>query len=97
IPIGTGVEGRQLLVVTRGGPLAGVAELGEICVRSPLLADGYVGADDLTRERFAANPATGDAADRTYRTGDLGRYLPDGAVSFHGRSDRQLKVRGHRI
>ena len=89
--------GRQLLVLGSAGALAGVGEVGEIHVRSPHLAGGYLGDDELTRQRFVANPITGRAGDRVYRTGDLGRYTPDGEVEWVGRADRQVKVRGFRI
>lgn len=51
----------------------------------------------LTRERFTGNPLTGNDEDRVYRTGDLGRYLPDGNVEFAGRRDGQVKLRGFRL
>ncbi|HEV2844442.1 MAG TPA: amino acid adenylation domain-containing protein, partial [Thermoanaerobaculia bacterium] len=88
LPLGRGMEDVQLLVLTRDGGLAGVGELGEIAVRSPHLAAGYMGDEALTREKF-----TGDL----YRTGDLGRYLPDGEVEFVARADNQVKIRGFRI
>ncbi|HEY4563350.1 MAG TPA: condensation domain-containing protein, partial [Thermoanaerobaculia bacterium] len=97
LPLGRGVRDAQLLVINRAGGLAGVGELGEIAVRSPHLARGYLGLDELPAERFQANPFTGEPADRIYRTGDLGRYLPDGEVTFAGRADHQVKLRGFRI
>ncbi|HEU0054926.1 MAG TPA: amino acid adenylation domain-containing protein, partial [Longimicrobium sp.] len=97
IPAGTGIPGVQLVVRGPGGGLAGVGELGEIWMRSPHLALGYLGDAELTAARFAANPWTGDATDRMYRTGDLGRYRPDGVVEIAGRADRQVKVRGFRV
>jgi pimeloyl-ACP methyl ester carboxylesterase len=77
--------------------LAGIGELGQIAVRSPHLALGYLDDDRLTGERFITNPFTRDSSDRLYLTGDLGRYRPDGNVEFAGRSDRQVKVRGFRV
>ena len=97
IPLGRGIEGAQLLVLNRGREAAGVGELGEICVRTPYLAKGYLGDEELTRARFLTNPFTGVSEDRLYMTGDLGRYLPDGDVEFAGRADRQVKIRGFRI
>ncbi len=97
VPLGRGIEGVQLLVLNPQGRLAGVGELGEIVVRTPYLALGYRGDDALTLERFVANPFTDAERDRVYRTGDLGRYLPDGAVEFVGRRDGQVKVRGFRV
>ncbi|HKV09539.1 MAG TPA: amino acid adenylation domain-containing protein, partial [Thermoanaerobaculia bacterium] len=97
LPLGRGIPGVQLLVRNRAGEMAGIGEVGEIGVRSPHLAAGYLGDPELTADRFQANPATGTAGDRWYRTGDLGRYRPDGNVVFAGRADAQVKIRGFRI
>jgi amino acid adenylation domain-containing protein len=95
LPLGRGMEGCQLLVLNRGGRLAGVGESGEIHMRSRHLARGYLGDEELTAKRFLSNPQ--DAGDRVYKTGDLGRYLPDGGVEMLGRVDFQVKLRGFRI
>src|SRR4029077_10780851 len=79
------------------GRLAGVGEVGEICLRTPYLALGYLHDAALTGERFVANPFTQTPSDRLYRTGDLGLYLSDGAVALQGRRDAQIKIRGFRI
>ncbi len=97
LPLGAGMRDVQLLVINRGGELAGIGEVGEIAVRSPHLAQGYLGDEALTADKFRLNPFTGQAGDRIYRTGDLGRYLPDGEVTFAGRADLQVKIRGFRI
>ncbi len=97
VPVGKGIDGVQLLVLDAAGNLAAPGELGEVCVRTPHLARGYLDDERLTAERFVANPLTGDPADRVYRTGDLGRYRSDGAVVLAGRRDRQVQVRGFRV
>ena len=97
LPLGRGLRDVQLLVLNRAGRLAGTGEIGEVVIRSPHLARGYLGDEELTAERFQVNPFTGEAADRIYRTGDLGRYLPGGEVAFAGRADFQVKLRGFRI
>ncbi|HEY0781503.1 MAG TPA: amino acid adenylation domain-containing protein, partial [Thermoanaerobaculia bacterium] len=97
LPLGRGMEDVQLLVLTPSGRLAGVGEIGEIHVRSPHLARGYLGDPAATSLRFLTNPSTGLSGDRVYRTGDLGRYLPDGEVEFAGRADDQVKIRGFRV
>lgn len=97
IPLGQGIDGVQLLVVTVGGRLAGIGEPGEIVVRTPHLSAGYLGDPAHTAARFHSNPFTNSPGDRVYRTGDLGRYRLDGQVEFLGRGDRQVKVRGYRI
>jgi len=61
LPLGHGMKDVQLLVLRAGsGPaaLAGIGEVGELCLRSPHLAAGYLGDPELTRERFVANPFT---------------------------------------
>jgi aspartate racemase len=65
-------------------------------VAGPGVAPGYLGRPDLTAERFTTAEING-TAERIYRTGDLGCYRSDGALLFLGRTDVQLKVRGHRI
>ena len=97
IPIGRGIEDVQLLVLNGAGRLCGIGELGEIHVRSPHLARGYLRDSVLTAERFLVNPFTGLTGDRLYKTGDLGRYRPDGQVIFAGRKDSQVKIRGFRV
>ena len=88
MPLGRGIPGVQLLVRGPGGRPAGVGEVGELWVRTPHLARGYLGDDALTAERFR---------DGAYRTGDLGRHRVDGRVDFLGRRDGQLKIRGFRV
>ncbi|MBB4637955.1 non-ribosomal peptide synthetase [Longimicrobium terrae] len=96
-PVGQGIDGVQLLVLTPDGKPAGVGEVGEVVIRTPYLSAGYRNDAELTAERFVVNPWTGDPADRMYRTGDLGRHRPDGMVEIAGRADAQVKVRGFRV
>jgi amino acid adenylation domain-containing protein len=97
VPLGRGVKDVQLLMLNPGRQLAGIGELGELYVRSPHLAEGYIGDDELTREMFLQNPFTGKPVDRLYRTGELGRYMPDGHVELVGRRDRRVNIRGFRV
>ena len=97
VPLGQGMPDVQLLLVNTNGSLCAPGELGEIWVRSPHLAKGYLGDGALTQVRFITNPFTDDPNDRVYRTGDLGRYQPDGTVAFAGRADSQVQIRGFRV
>ncbi|MCZ7437580.1 amino acid adenylation domain-containing protein [Micromonospora sp. WMMC241] len=65
---------------------------GELWIGGAGVAAGYRGDPQRTAERFVTHDGT-----RWYRTGDLGRYWPDGTLEFLGRTDHQVKIRGHRI
>lgn len=65
---------------------------GELWIGGAGVARGYLGDPDLTAERFREIDGM-----RWYRTGDLGRFWPDGTIEFLGRADSQVKIRGHRI
>ncbi|HET9913457.1 MAG TPA: amino acid adenylation domain-containing protein [Anaerolineales bacterium] len=97
VPLGHGIQDVQLLVLNASSELAGVGEVGEIHIRTPYLSQGYVEDEALTQQRFISNPFIQDPADKMYKTGDLGRYLPDGRVQYIGRNDQQVKIRGFRI
>ncbi len=73
-------------------------ETGELCFGGACLAEGYLNNPALTKEKFTElQLATGEPPMRVYRTGDLGRVLPDGSIEFLGRRDDQVKIRGHRV
>jgi amino acid adenylation domain-containing protein len=97
LSLGKGMKDVQLLVMNRRQKLAGIGEAGEIYLRSPHLAMGYKDDARLTEEKFLKSWFTEAANDRLYRTGDMGRYLPDGSVESLGRADQQIKIRGFRI
>jgi len=97
VPIGRPIEDVQLVLLNPAQQLAGVGELAEIGIRTPYLSRHYLNQSALTRERFVSNPLSRDPSDRIFRTGDLGRYRPDGSVDFGGRRDHQIKVRGYRV
>jgi acyl carrier protein len=68
---------------------------GEICVGGEGVGRGYLRRDELTRQRFIANPYR--PAERLYRSGDLARRLPDGKMIYLGRIDDQVQIRGFRV
>jgi amino acid adenylation domain-containing protein len=88
IPVGTGIPDVQVVIRNGAGERAGVGEVGEMWMRSPHVALGYLGDPEGTAARFV---------DGAYRTGDLGRYRPDGVAEIAGRADQQVKIRGFRI
>ncbi|MFD5765410.1 amino acid adenylation domain-containing protein [Streptomyces sp. NPDC127049] len=95
-PIGTPIDGAEVLVLDeRLRPVPAGAK-GEIHLGGVCLARGYAGRPELTEERFVPRPG-GAPGERLYRTGDIGFTLPDGSVVCAGRSDSQVKVRGFRV
>jgi amino acid adenylation domain-containing protein len=95
-PIGNALPETQLVLLSDKGRLCGIAEPGEILIRTPFRSLGYLDADQ-TRERFVPNPFREDVNDLLYRSGDVGRYRPDGLLDIHGRLDDQVKIGGVRI
>jgi len=95
IPIGAPIANTQLYIVDDQGALMPIGAIGEICIGGAGLARGYWHNPDLTAEKFIADPFRENG--RIYRTGDLGRWLPDGNVEFAGRKDDQVKIHGYRI
>ncbi|MCE0464975.1 non-ribosomal peptide synthetase, partial [Pseudomonas uvaldensis] len=87
---------RFYLLDIHGNPVpVGVA--GEIHIGGAGVARGYLNRDDLTAERFLKDPFSHEPNARMYKTGDLGRYRPDGNIEYLGRNDDQVKLRGFRI
>ncbi|MEU6078176.1 AMP-binding protein [Micromonospora sp. NPDC047074] len=92
VPIGQPLDGVTVELLDADGGILGLT--GEIGIRSRHLTPGYQGGDPVwNASRFLAHPD----GTRTYRTGDLGRRLPDGGFAYLGRLDRQVKVRGYRV
>ncbi len=97
VPTGRGARDVQLLLLTANDQLAGIGELGELYIRSPHLAAGYLNDRALAAANFIVNPFTGRERDRLYRTGEMGRYQPDGVVEWVGRKERRASIRGFRV
>jgi amino acid adenylation domain-containing protein len=97
VPIGLPVAGTEVYLLDRALEPLPPGPRGEIYIGGALSARGYLGRPDATAERFLPHPFAAVPGARLYRTGDLARRLAGGELQFLGRTDRQLKVRGHRI
>jgi non-ribosomal peptide synthetase component F/thioesterase domain-containing protein len=91
--LGLPSTGFEVVVVDRHLQPAPVGVRGEICVGGEGLARSYMGDTEFTAERFFTVPGVGT---RLFKTGDLGRYLPDGRIEFLGPPHRHSNVRGFR-
>ncbi|HEX8171688.1 MAG TPA: amino acid adenylation domain-containing protein [Thermoanaerobaculia bacterium] len=87
VPVGTPIAGTRI-VLMKDGRVAPRGAIGELHIEPPFRCLGYLGDRERTAEAFA---------DNVYRTGDLGRELPDGTIELIGRRDRQVKIAGVRI
>ncbi|MCP4632090.1 MAG: amino acid adenylation domain-containing protein, partial [candidate division Zixibacteria bacterium] len=93
--IGKPISNTKIYILDNNLNLVPMGVPGEICISSPGVARGYLNKDDVTARSFVKNPLNPE--DRIYRTGDLGKWLPDGNIEYLGRVDHQVKIRGHRI
>ncbi|HSH67476.1 MAG TPA: condensation domain-containing protein, partial [Bacteroidia bacterium] len=95
LSIGKPLLNESVLILNNHNKLSAVGVVGEICIGGDGLARGYINKPELTKEKFSCHPFKKE--ERIYKTGDLGKWLPDGNIEFIGRKDDQVKVRGYRI
>jgi acyl-CoA synthetase (AMP-forming)/AMP-acid ligase II len=93
MPVGYAVSDNDVLLLDDAG--VQVDDEGEIAVRTRYVSPGYWNRPDLTAEAFSDDPTV--ARGKIYRTGDLGRMLPDGCLLHLGRKDFFVKIRGYRV
>ncbi|MEO7768162.1 MAG: amino acid adenylation domain-containing protein, partial [Ferruginibacter sp.] len=97
VPIGKPVANTSIYILDSRLHLAPLGGVGEIHIGGIQVARGYLKRTDLTADKFIADPFAGVTNGRLYKTGDLGRWMPDGNIEYLGRIDDQVKVRGYRI
>ncbi|HEX4714235.1 MAG TPA: amino acid adenylation domain-containing protein, partial [Ktedonobacteraceae bacterium] len=97
VPIGKPIANTRIYILNVHGQPAPIGVAGEIYIGGESIARGYLNRPELTAQRFLDDPFFTTPNARMYKTGDLGRWLPDGNIQFLGRNDFQVKIRGFRI
>ena len=97
VHIGRPISNVQIFILDHHMNQVPVGVPGEIHVGGDCVALGYLRRPELTFERFIAHHFEPENSIRLFRTGDLGRFLPNGEIDYLGRTDRQVKIRGVRV
>lgn len=97
VPIGHPVADMKIYLLNEKLQPVPDGEIGEIFISGPGVATGYHNRPALTKAHFIKNPFGTGIYGRLYKTGDLGKIIPNGAFLFMGRKDQQVKIRGFRI
>ncbi len=93
--IGNPIAGANVYILDANHKILPIGVSGEIYIGGIGVAKGYLNQKKLTKEKFIDNPYK--KGDILYKTGDLGKWMPDGTIEFLGRIDHQIKIRGVRI
>jgi acyl carrier protein len=97
VPIGKPLQNLNIYIVDKNMKLCPPGIKGEICVSGVGVGRGYLDDVEKTRGVFTKDPFIELKGTRLYKTGDMGRWLPEGTIEFFGRKDHQVKIRGFRI
>ena len=95
LPVGRPIPNMKVYLLDKQLQPVPIGVAAEIHISGAGVASGYLNRPELTAEKFVANPYV--PGERLYKTGDLGRFLEDGAIQFLGRIDRQVNIQGLRI
>ncbi|WP_343694816.1 amino acid adenylation domain-containing protein [Flavobacterium sp.] len=97
ITIGHPIGNTQIYILDNQGQLVAPGKIGEIAIGGDGVSKGYWNRPELTSEKFIENKFSIHKDNLLYRTGDLGKLLPNNEIECLGRLDQQVKIRGHRI
>ncbi len=93
--IGIPMPNAQIYIVDSFNSLVPIGVFGELYIGGNTVSKGYLNRKELTDEKFVPNPFKNGR--KLYKTGDIGRWLPNGTIEYRGRKDNQVKIRGYRI
>jgi amino acid adenylation domain-containing protein len=85
------------ILIMNGDMLCEPGKIGEVYIRTPFMTKGYYKDEALTRQVFVQHPHVTDKVELMHKTGDMGKYRPDGSIEILGRLDEQVKVSGIRV
>jgi amino acid adenylation domain-containing protein len=97
VPIGRPINNTTAYILDPNLKPVPIGGTGELCIGGDGLARGYWRRDELTAQKFVADPFSGGSETRLYKTGDLARWHNHGVIEFLGRKDSQIKLRGFRV
>lgn len=97
LPIGRPITNMNVAILDEKEQLSPIGVIGEICITGIGVGAGYIHDMQKTSVSFIDNPFDEMLGNKLYKTGDLGRWLPDGNLEFWGRKDNQVKIRGNRV
>ncbi|WP_037972706.1 non-ribosomal peptide synthetase [Streptosporangium amethystogenes] len=95
VTVGRSLRNVNTYILDENLELVPLGSVGEIAFSGVCVGRGYINDEERTREAFVPDPFRTDT--RMYRTGDYGRWLPEGRIEYRGRRDEQVKIRGFRI
>lgn len=95
VPIGSAIDNTQVYILDRNMQPVPTGIKGELYISGDGVARGYLNRVELTNEHFFDNPFI--SGNKMYKTGDIAKYVTDSVIEYVGRSDNQVKIRGHRI
>ncbi|KAH3758587.1 non-ribosomal peptide synthetase [Pelomyxa schiedti] len=96
VPLGRPIDNVKVFVLDRNQQPVPVGVVGEMFIGGTSVGMGYMNREELNSKHFVSVPAL-PCQGKLYRTGDIGRFLPNGELAFVGRADFQVKLRGLRI
>ncbi|ACL76719.1 non-ribosomal peptide synthetase [Ruminiclostridium cellulolyticum] len=95
ILIGRPIANTRVYILNKYNQPMPIGVTGEICLSGDGVARGYLNRPELTQQKFVPDPF--EQGKVMYKTGDSGKWLPDGNIEYIGRIDHQVKIRGFRI